>query len=348
MLSNKLKTILIFFSASILLSGCTINFNTASSNDFGGIFKSANKGALWQRTDLIPTVTGQPANIGGLSASAMVMDPSDNKAIYYGGVENGLFYTYNGAASWGQVLGLGAVTINAVAIDYKYKCTIYAGVANKLYKTIDCGRSWSQVYYDNDPKVLVTAVATDPFDNSIIYIGTSRGEIIMSSDYGSSWRTINRVDNSIKKIIISPSDKRIIFAGTVSDGLYRTLNQGISWVNLTDNSDELKQSRNFRDLIITPNNILFIANGYGLLKSTNNGDSWTKLNLITPQGTTVINAVAVNPDNIDEIYYVTNTTFYHSVDGGKNWSTQKLPTARAGSQLLIDPRNPSTIYMSVK
>ena len=48
------------------------------------------------------------------------------------------------------------------------------------------------------------------------------------------------------------------------------------------------------------------------------------------------------------IYYVTNTTFYRSLDGGINWSSNKLPTSRAGVKLLIDSKNPSIIYLAVR
>ena len=93
---------------------------------------------------------------------------------------------------------------------------------------------------------------------------------------------------------------------------------------------------------------IFLATAYGLLKSGDKGVTWEQIQVIPPEKKATINALAVNPENSQEIYYVTNTTFYRSVDGGENWSSRKLPTSRAGWKLLIDPKNPSIIYMGVR
>jgi len=58
--------------------------------------------------------------------------------------------------------------------------------------------------------------------------------------------------------------------------------------------------------------------------------------------------MAVNPQNTQEIYYVTNTTFYRSLDGGENWKTIKMPTSAIGWKLLIDPKEPNIIYLGIK
>ena len=57
--------------------------------------------------------------------------------------------------------------------------------------------------------------------------------------------------------------------------------------------------------------------------------------------------MALNPQNADEVYYITNTTFYRSLDGGKNWTT-KLLTSRVGSDLSVDPKDGNLIYLGVK
>jgi photosystem II stability/assembly factor-like uncharacterized protein len=348
---KKLFFLSILASALLLTGGCSISFNGSgnTAND-GGVYFSNNKGEVWQKKALIPTTSGAPRSISGLDASTLEIDPQDNKAIYFGSYENGLFYSYNQANEWMTAAPLKQITINDVAVDHESKCTIYAAIGNRLMKSSDCNRTWSQVYYDNDINVSVNTIASDHFNSGVVYIGTSRGEIIKSSDRGLSWQTIGRFKNSIGEIAIDPNDSRIIFVASYSAGVFRTKDSGANWINLEENLKNFKKSNRFKDLVLSVSNpgTIYLANGYGLLKSIDYGDSWSNINLITPETKAIINSLVVNPNNPKEIYYVTNTTFYRSTDGGENWATKKLPTTRAGWKLLLDPTDSNIIYMGVK
>jgi len=343
--------IVITVVATLIISGCSISVKTKdASNNKGGVYKTGNKGNNWQQKVLIPTTSGKSKSIAGLNASSLAIDPSDNKAVYFGSQDNGLFYTYDGANSWQIAVNLGKINVRAVAVDPDAKCIIYIASANKVYKSTDCNRTWAQIYYDNDTKTTIDTIAIDHYNSSNIYIGTSRGEIIKSSNRGVSWQTLSRFNDKLKKIVISSHDSRIIFAATAKKGIHRSSDSGKTWVDLSEKLKKFKEGKNFRDLVIAEAEpkLVFLATYYGLLKSTNNGDTWSDIKLITPEKKATINAIAVSPKNAKEIYYVTNTTFYRSLDGGENWTTKKLPTARAGWKLLIDPENTDTIYMGVK
>ncbi|MDO9399143.1 MAG: YCF48-related protein, partial [bacterium] len=175
-------------------------------------------------------------------------------------------------------------------------------------------------------------------------------EIIRSVDRGESWQTLNRFNDQIAKIIISKADSKLIFVGTAKQGIFRSTDAGKTWIDLADKLKEFNDGSRFQDLIIAESDkkTLFLVTHYGLLKSVDNGNSWKKIELITPESGATINSVAVSPRNLEEIYYVTNTTFYRSVDGGKNWTTKKLPTSRAGWKLLVDPKDENLIYLAVK
>jgi len=350
-MKSKFKILILLIMLSMLTTGCvSLKTNKKAAVVDGGIFKTVNKGATWQHTVLIPTTKGGPGSIGNFSVNSMKMDPSDNKAIYFGSQGNGLFYTYDGAQSWQPAISLGAGIIKDVAVDPDSRCVIYVAIANAVHKSTDCNRSWSRVYYDSDLKVSINAIAIDHYNSEHIYIGSSRGEIIKSYDRGVSWQTLHRFANNIERIIIDPHDSRDIFVATSEKGVYRSNNNGANWADLSENLAEFKGSQNFRDLVIADAEpgLLFLATNYGLIRSEDGGDNWTKIELIPPQQKATINAIAVNPKDAKEIYYVTNTTFYRSLDGGENWSTIKLPTSRAGWKLLIDPEETNVIYMGVR
>jgi photosystem II stability/assembly factor-like uncharacterized protein len=365
-MNKKLLILSSVLVAVATLSGCSINFNTQKTTpyDLGGVFISANKGDSWRQMVLMPTITGTPENIGSVEVSDLVIDPSDPAAVYMPTLNDGLYYTYNITKGWNFAATLPRATINDVAVDAKDKCNIYAAVGNKLYKSVDCNRTWKEAYFDNNPNVQITAVAVDHYASNQVYIGTSRGDVIKSLDGGATWRTIQRLNDGVRRIAIHATDSRIVFVASVKNGLYRfnsneavNLDQlseyqnkfdGTNWMDLNAELKEFNMGFNFKALEFGSDNTMFLASDKVLLKSIDNGSSWAKIKLITPEKETAINAFAVNPKNSNEMYYVTNTTFYRSADGGNTWTTKQLTTARAGSALLIDPVNPDVIYLGVK
>jgi photosystem II stability/assembly factor-like uncharacterized protein len=341
----------LLLGSAFVLSGCgPIQFQIGGGggND-GGVFVSTNKGRNWKQMVEVPTIGEKSQSIGNTNATALVMDPSDHDAVYYGTSDNGLFYSYNVANGWMQVNDLPAGKVDAVAVDPNSKCLIYASIENKIYKTTDCNRTWNDIYYDNQLKTRINTLAVDHYDGTRIYAGTTRGEILTSRDRGESWKTLERFDSSVEEINIDPFDSRQLFLATEDDGLFRSSNKGESWVSLESNMEDFSDRSEYRDLLVSPaqEGLVLLATNYGLLRSTDHGDSWERLELITPEEDAKINSVAVNPQNQSEIYYVTNTTFYGSTDRGVNWSTRKLPSSRRGAKLLIDFENPNIIYLGV-
>ena len=101
MLKNKINIIILLLAATLAVSGCVSAKKTVDTSAIdGGIFKTANKGVIWQQKVLIPTISGRPANFAGVNVASLAMDPSDPNALYYGGVGSGLLYTYDGGNTW--------------------------------------------------------------------------------------------------------------------------------------------------------------------------------------------------------------------------------------------------------
>ncbi len=337
---------------SLTLSACTINlgFGGKTTGPDGGVYKTTNRGEIWQQKSLIPTTSGKPNVINNLDATFIASDPGDPKALYFGSIENGIFFSYDAAETWQPIKALGPITARAFAVDPASKCTLYAAIANKVMKSSDCGRTWQQVYYDNELEVFIPTIAVDAYDSRNVYIGTTRGEIIASSDYGKSWRTLQRFDNEVRKIILAPLDTRIIMVATKDKGLFRSMDKGAHWEALAERLKEFENSSRFRDISFSKAQAGFMiyATNYGLLKTINYGDDWTALKLITPEKEATINSVVSGSQNVKEIYYITDTTFYGTTDGGENWSTKKLPSTRAGRMLIEDLAQPGVMYLGVQ
>ncbi len=349
--NRKIFLLLILLFLGLAVASCSLQFNTGniSKGPDGGIFLSANKGETWKQMVSVPTVKGVPESIGAMNASFLAIDPSDSETLYFG-TTNGIFYTYDIVQGWNQIKILGKEEIRAIAVNPKNKCVVYAASANKVYRTDDCSRTWSQIYFDNDPQTTVTFIIVDHYESDRLYLGTSRGELIKSLDGGKSWQTVLRSESSVVKVVLSPQDSRVIFVGTDKKGIFRSIDGGDNWLALSDNMEEFKNSSRVRDMAAAADEegLIFAATTYGLLKSSDNGNNWERIELITPQDETTINALAVNSRNSKEIYYVTNTAFYSSFDGGGNWVTGKLPGSRAGWVLLVNPDNENILYLGVR
>jgi len=334
-------------------SGC-IKFKTANdaSDTNGGVFKTVNMGNTWAQKVLIPTVTGQPKSFAGVNVSSFFMDPSDKGALYFGSVGNGMFYTYDGANNWQIAGSLEKATVKDVAIDPDSKCIIYTAIGNKVFKSIDCNRTWRQVYFDNDMKATVSAIAIDHYDTSNIYIAISRGDVVKSTNGGEGWNTVYRPKNYIKSIIIDSNDSRNVFLISNDKGIFRTKDGGESWNSMENLQNVLKEQKlgsNIRNLKIIKGSqgIMFAATQLGLLKTVDDGENWERIPIIPTEKKAVINDFDLDQKDYNKIFYVTNTTFYRSLDGGENWTTIKLPTSRYGMRLIVDPSDSNIIYMAV-
>ncbi len=349
---KKYHLLLLLPILTLVLSGCIISFNADTSRD-GGVLKSTNKGENWQQKVLMPTVTGTPGNFANTNITTIVFDPQDRQAVYLGTEKDGLFYTYSGGEAWFHSNQITQGKVNAIAVDPKDKCTIYVALGNSIYKSTDCSRTWQRVHFEDKLDKFVTSLVIDWFKPSIIYAGTSEGNFLKSTNSGEGWTAIKRFDKKVVNIAMSNTDSRRLYVAVDSKFIYKTTDGGTSWIELEDLVKEFTGGKNIYDIVVDvskklDNDILISSSKYGLLKSTDSGESWFSIRLISAPGKTRIYSLALNPQNGNEIYYGTATTFYKTTNGGQDWTTKKLSTSRAASVLAVDPADSNVIYMGTE
>lgn len=347
-----MKKIHVVFAAAALLTlagaGCITIGEPSQQGMDGGVWKSMNKGTDWAQANVAPTATGI-GSINGINVVDLIFDPQDEKAIYLASAGSGLFYTWDGAQSWKYVEGLGMGYVNSLAVDYKNKCVLYAALQNKIWKSTDCARSWASQYYDTRGNVFVSHIAIDPLNGNLVYAGLSSGDLLKSADAGTTWSTIYRFNNKISKIFIHSKTSSILLVALQNNGLWKSKDSGSHWTDLRPKTDKFSGTNEIFDLDLDKDaKVMYLTSAYGIIVSDDLGESWRKIDLLTPPGATHIYSFAVNPNNAEELYYSTASTFYTSFDGGKNWATKKLPTGRAGSALLVDPKNSSLLYLGTR
>lgn len=337
---------LLFVGAGCISFGSSTQTNTGAD---GGIYKTATKGDAWIQKIAVPTTTGEKRTIGGANVTTIIQDPSDPNAIYVGTTDNGMYYSYDGGESWLQPSQLSRGRIPSLAVHPKEKCTVYVAIENKLLKTDDCSRTWNVTYLDARLDKQTTAVAVDSYNPQVVWVANNSGDVLRSTDAGASWTNIHSFENPVIRLALSPGDSRRAYVGLKTQGLWRTDDGGQNWTDLGEKYKDFAGSLDFFDLAlgVSDPNTVIIATKYGLLRSTDGGNAWDDIELLTPPGTTLIYSVAIDPKDTAAIYYGTSTTFYRSPNGGVNWVPKKLPSSRTATSLLVDRTNPSVLYLGV-
>jgi len=347
------KKLVPFLALAVILGGCTIGapLSTTTKAADGGIWKSADSGKTWTQTNDVLTTKGKVASIASVDIRKVSLDPQDAAALYLSTEKNGVVYSLDGGASWQQFKKLKFDKVRKVVVSPQNKCVFYVLLDTYVFKTDNCGRDFVNVYYHQKANVVLTDISIDPANPDIMLMGTSAGEILKSTNAGQAWVTAQRVTGGvIKDILFDPRDSRTVYVGTDKEGIYKTTNSGDSWRSLGEGLKSYIGSQQYQQLIIdkaTPNGLIFISK-FGMLRSSDGGNTWSIVDLLPAQRSATILTVAVNPKASNEIYYATAGALVKSIDGGKTWSSRKLPYSRLTTAIVVNPDTPATVYLATE
>jgi photosystem II stability/assembly factor-like uncharacterized protein len=232
----------------------------------------------------------------------------------------------------------------------------FGATGGGLWKTTDGGGEWKSVTDGQIASSSVGAVAVDPVNPDIVYIGMGEGQlrgnvmqgdgVYKTTDGGKTWNHMGlEKTRTITTIRIHATKPNIVFAAALGDpfssnserGVYRSTNAGKTWKKVLFRSDEAGAI----DLAMDPNNpdVLFatIWQVYrkpwklwsggpqsGMFKSTDGGDTWTEITGNPGLPTTVLGkmTVAVSPVDSQRVYANIEADqggLYRSDDGGQTW-----------------------------
>lgn len=342
------KLLIVLGALALVGAGCFGN-KSAGGND-GAVFKTADAGAEWTQQVAILSAKGV-GSVGGTDVVSLEMDPGDNLAVYAGTAANGLLYSLDGATSWQQPrdAGLKEGTVSAIEVDPSSACVAYVAKGQRLYKTDDCLRTFSsEAYVETRNGVTISRIAVDWYNSQIVWIGLSNGDVMKSEDGSKTWVTSVSTKEAVTGIMVSNADSRTVLVATEKDGFFKTADTGTTWTQV---KDELKELRNAAKVTALTQDktggTVIAATGYGLLRSKDFGTTWEALQLLSSPGQVAIGAVAVNPDDTNEIVYAAGNTYYRSVDGGLKWTTSELTTTRLPTTIVMDPTDTNVVYLGV-
>lgn len=333
-------------------AGCVSTSSSSKTTGNVGMYVSTDRGSNWQSIPNLMTAEGIKS-IAGVSVYRIFSDPQDPQALYLASRDSGLYYTYDGGKSWQQPTSAAVSSgfIYSVAVHPQDKCTIVATNGRQVFKTVDCSRSWEEIYRESRSSVGIMSLAYNYATSYRLYMAESNGDILQTSDGGNSWSVAKRFNTRLSEIRTDKFDGNVIYIITRENGLYRSDDEGATWISLQEKIDSFSGGLEYRRFVMsetTPNKIYWIST-YGVLVSMDKGNTWQAMKLITPPGSADIYAFGVNPKNENEIYYTatinSRSTFYKSIDGGENWVTNKLPSGQMPVALLVHPEKDNIIYL---
>jgi len=357
------KTILliIILFLTTTLTGCTLaDFFNVGGNNIGGVFKSYDFGENWEASNIIKIEKNKATTIDAVNSTVIKIDPQEHTSIYLGTASNGLWHSANAGANWTNILP--KASVYNIALDPKNSGVIYTSLGNQIFKSIDLGKNWQSIYKEEREEVLITSLAIDPVDNLLVYFSTTNGEVYKTLDGGESWQIIRQPERTrgsiIKRILINPKNTRKVYITTFENGIFKSSDKGKSWQNLKENyydnldrdiKREYKGVEQVYDAVLdtTQNDTLIFASAFGLLKSQDGGQTWNKIQILTPPNKVIFKSLAISPIDNRQIYYLTSTTLYRTFDAGQTWLTSQLPSKRLAKDMAIDYKTSNVLYMAM-
>src|SRR5580692_775733 len=153
----------------------------------------------------------------------------------------------------------------------------------------------------------------------------------------SPWSPAGPNNETVLSLRRDPFNSAVLFAGTLFGGIYKSVNRGTSWSQVTSPFN----STSVFSIAPDPSNngtIYVGTQGVGVCRSTDDGNTWVVLG----QGltdTTVL-AVAVNPYNSNSLLAATGAGVFTSTSGGANWTlSASAPPASQVKYFVYDPKN---------
>lgn len=315
-----------------------------------GVFRSDDGGRTWEAKSW---VEGEAASIAEFRVNRLVPDPSDPATLYLLTDGNGLWISRSRGDLWAPVVDRAGVleptsNVLAIAVNPSDRREWYVAVFQKnrgrVLRTADEGETFREIYFTPGERYGVFDLYYDRSRRSIV-IATGQGGLLESVDQGLTWRVVRWFADGLVRILAGPSAPSNWYVATPDGNLFRTLDRGGTWVDVTESLDEFSGSRRDQHWTIDASGALYVGSRHGMLRSRDGGTTFVSPPLIIPPDALPVRAVAVDPRISSRILAAANSQLYGSVDGGASWIILTPPTTKHLTHLLIDAVESQTIYL---
>ncbi|MCH2192733.1 glycosyl hydrolase [Kordia sp.] len=264
----------------------------------------------------------------------------------------------------------------------------YVAVASGgVWKTENAGTTWKSMF-DGQVSYSIGCITLDPQNPEIVWVGTGENVggrhigygdgIYKSEDGGKSWKNMGlKKSEHLSKIIIHPTDSNIMWVASQGPlwssggerGVYKSTDGGKTWKRTLGDAEWVGAT----DMLIDPRNpdLLYAATwqrhrtvagylgggpGTAIHRSTDGGETWTKLTNGLPGSNMGKIGLAISPQTPDVIYAAIELDrrkggVYKSENKGTSW--KKMSDAVSGGtgphyyqELYASPHKFDHLYLA--
>ncbi len=264
---------------------------------------------------------------------------------------------------------------------------MYVAVGSgNVWKTENAGTTWTPIF-EKEGSYSIGCITLDPNNDKTLWVGTGENVggrhvgfgdgIYKSTDGGNSWKNMGlKKSEHISRIIVHPENSDVIMVAVQGPlwskggerGFYKSTDGGDTWKHTLGD----QEWTGVTEIVMDPTHpeIIYAATwqrhrtvaaymGGGPLssiwKSTDGGDTWTKIDKGLPSSNLGKTGLAISPFNNEVIYAAIETDrktggFYISRDGGASWTRQSdMVSGGTGphyyQELYADPHQEGRLYL---
>ncbi|HLY91896.1 MAG TPA: YCF48-related protein [Candidatus Angelobacter sp.] len=200
------------------------------------------------------------------------------------------------------------------------------------------------------------SLALDPKNPDRIFLGTSAGNLYLSSNNGKTWSRLAHLGSAaemvLDHIVIDPAEPKNMFVAAwnaqlpASDGdLFRSKDGGRSWEIVAD-----LHGKSLRALSLAPSDPGILVAGAldGIYRSRDGGGAWERISPPEHAEIKNVESIAIDPLNPEVIYAGTWHLPWKTEDGGKNWHSIRKGVIDDSDvfSIIVDRSQPANLFIS--
>jgi hypothetical protein len=258
----------------------------------------------------------------------------DNRSAFYQGT-NAWYKTFFGD---GMSCAINSQNDNICYTEYTY---------GSINKSVNRGIDWSGISPpgagSENNYCFVTPFISCRSNPNILYVGGK--SIYKSTIGGGSWLgpygTAIFGGTKILSLASSHTSTDTVYCGAINGRIFRSINAGVSWVNITDSS--ITPNRYATDITVNPNKsneVYTTFGGFGsghVFKTTNAGNSWQNISGDLPD--VPHHSTVVDPVYNQNVYVGNDLGVYVTTNSGSSWNEYRsgMPYALTFDLSIVYP-----------